>query len=68
MAQPPITFHLETATVEFLDGGKARVRIWDPETDEVATFNLRLNRKREWGMTGNTKSHAPASHETIRQH
>lgn len=49
-----VVFNFDTATLEFIDGGKVRIRVWDPEMDTVATYNLVLTKSKQWAMTAET--------------
>jgi hypothetical protein len=40
MSAVAITIHLDDATIEFVDGGSARVRVIDDEDGSVTTFLL----------------------------
>ena len=65
--KPAITFSFDDAKLEFHDGGRALVKVWNEETKSYAVFRLAVTRNGMWAMDAEqrtivTSTEAAATH------
>lgn len=63
---PAITFSFDDAKLEFHDGGRAIVKVWNEQTESYTEFRLVLNKKGLWAMDAEQRTmvmpHQAAAH------